>query len=294
MKAISTDRFYLREVELALLNAPFGGDWRAAMAMIAAASHSRGSDLVSLGGPLPSLNIFTGYDPGDVAAYDDPRLWGECNWRVGCARTPFQISHEAHYQAYRDRNDTKAYDEVANATRMPFGCQTVFAQDETGFLGLALLRTAEEGPCTPETVTLFDRLSRVTARSIKVEATLAGEGAAVALGDMEAVGKAIILVNRHGWRCATSAAAERLLHDGRPIQSARERLRLSNPADNYRFQQLLAFLLATPAFATLGAGLSSGGWRIEMTHLPLPRRELRFEASLAIVLTPQSLEERAR
>lgn len=291
MGGVLTNRHYLRDVELALVNAPFGGDWREAMAMIATATGSRGSDLVSLGGPLPSLNMFTGYDQRDVDAFDDPMLWGECNWRVGTATTPFQIQHEEHYRAYRERFDTRLYDEVAHASGMPFGCQTVFAQDEIGFLGLALLRSERDGPCTPEIVARFDRLCRVTARSIKVEATLAGEGAALALGAMDIVGKAVVLLNRHGWRCAISPDADAILTAGWPLQSARERIRLTDRRDDYRFQQLLGFLLSAPP-AALTASLMSQGWRIEMAQLPVTVSQLAFEASLAIVITPDRAGDR--
>ena len=286
MGEVSLTGAYLREVELALLNAPFDGGWRDALGMIATATHSRGSDLVSLGGSLPSLNIFSGYGEDAVEAFEDPRLWGPCNWRVGSATVPFQIRHDGHYREYRERVDTRLYDEVAFGIDMPFGCQTIFAQDETGFLGLALLRTEREGPCTPESIAVFGRLCRSMARSIKVEATLAGEGAAIALRDYEAIDRAVALVNRHGWLCGMSPEADAMLIAGWPLQSARERLRLADPAGNYRFQQLLGHLLSMPPLAAARAHLVIPGWQVQLTHLPLTASELGFEPMLAVVVTP--------
>ncbi len=294
MAGLTHNPVFLRDVELALVNAPFGGNWSDSLDLFARACGSQGTNLVSLGGPVPSLNILTGYDPAIFAeSFADPVMWGEANWRVGTSTVPFQIQHDGHYAAYRAERPAGRYDEVVHALGMPFGCQTIFAQDETGFLGLALMRTEADGACTPETLALFDRLCRVTARSIKVEATLAGDGAAIALGDMDAVGKAVILVNRHGWRCAISPEAETILVAGAPLQSARAGVRLANPRDNYRFQQLLAYMLSTPPAAMLGVALSIPGWRIEMTHLPLPCGELAFEAVLALTVTPE-LEEHVR
>ena len=286
MGEVSLHSAYLREVELALLNAPLRGGWRDALGMIATATHSQGSDLVSLGGSLPSLNIFTGYGQDAVEAFEQPQLWGACNWRVGSATVPFQTRHELHYRAYRERFDTRLYDEVAYGTDMPFGCQTLFAQDETGFLGLAMLRTERDGQCTPETIAVFERLSRVTARSIKVEATLAGDGAAIALRDFEGIDRAVVVINRHGWLCGMSPEADAMLMAGWPLQSARERLRLADPAGNYRFQQLLGHLLSMPPLAAASAGFAIPGWQIQMTHLPLAASELGFEPVLAVVVTP--------
>lgn len=287
-------RQYLGEVERALLNAPFGGDWRPALAMIATATHSQGVDLVSLGGPLPSLNVITGYEQAYVdEAFGQPELWGEVNWRVGVASTPFKICYEADYDAYRERIDTRIYDEVAHATQMPYGCQTLFAQDESGFLGLALMRNERQGRCTGETLAMFDRLSRVVSRAINLEATLAGDGAQIAMGEMGGLERSVILVNRHGWRCALSPLAEAMLIDGRPIQSAQGRLRLAHPHDNYRFQQLLAHLLSMPPRAAASAGIVSQGYRIQLTHLPMDVTQLRFEPMLAIVVTPDLRPEAA-
>jgi len=287
------DSTFLSEVELALVNAPFGGDWTGALDRLAAACGSQGTNLVSLGGPVPSINILTGYDQASFTeSFADPLLWGEANWRVGTASVPFKIQHDGHYAAYRAERPTGRYDEVVRALGMPFGCQTIFAQDETGFLGLALMRTEAQGACTPDTVALFERLCRLTARSIKVEATLAGEGASIALGELDAVGKAVILINRHGWRCAISPEAEAVLMAGWPLQSARERIRLTDPRANYRFQKLLNFMLSAPPSAILTASLPTQGWRIDMTQLPLPCGELAFEAALAIIVTPERAGER--
>lgn len=283
----SNNAAYLREVELAIVNAPFGGDWTGALDQLARACRSRGTNLVSIGGPVPSLNILTGYDTGLFAeSFADPAMWGEGNWRVGTATIPFQIQHDGHYADYRARHPTSRYDEVVHGLGMSFGCQTIFAQDETGFLGLALMRTEREGPCSPEVLASFERLCRVTARAIKVEASLAGEGAILALGQMDSVGKAVILLNRHGWRCAVSAEAEAVLVAGWPLQSSRERIRLSDRAGDYRFQQQLSFLLSAPPTAMLTASMRTAGWRIEMTQLPFPCGELAFEAVLALTVTP--------
>lgn len=293
MRVISSDHHYLREVELALINAPFGGDWRCALDSVARACRSQGSNLISLGGALPSLNILTGYDEAAFQdAFADPALWGQANWRVGTSSVPFQIQHDGHYADYRQRHATGRYDEVVGALGMPFGCQTIFAQDETGFLGLALMRTEAQRACEPETIARFDRLCRVTARSIQVEATLAGQGASLALGEMESIDKAIILLNRHGWRCAMTPEADAMLTAGWPVQSARERIRLHHPGDNYRFQQLLAFLLAAPPSAMMNASIVTQGWRVQMTHLPTSIGQLAFEANLALTILPLGGTER--
>lgn len=278
---------------MALLNAPFVEDgWRTAIDMVARATGSRGANLVCLGSGAPSLNLFTGFDAAEVErALSDPAMWGPQNWRVGTSTKPYDIQHDLHYRDYRNGRPRGDYDEAAYELDMPHGCQTIFSRDVAGFIGLAVIRGRREGPADPESVDRFEHLSWVIGRALKSEMALAGNGIRTALADVDHSPDAVVLLNRHGWACGFSRAAEALLSGGDPLLLPGARLAASNPFDDARLQQLLGFLLhrdaptgGSVALPVRGAGHRR--WTVHCTHLPRTLLALGFEPQVALRIEP--------
>lgn len=290
-----SDAAYLRETELAILNAPFEDQgWERAVEAIVEATGSTAGHLLGMGGPLLlPLNVFSGDVPGIERYLGDPRFHGAINWRVGSVTVPMAIQHEVHYAAYRQDHDTAEYDDVASELDIMFGCQSALLLDAHNMLGLALLRGRRNGPCSPETLRRFALLRRQLARAVRVQMALDGEAAETMVGDPGPLHGATLLLDRHGSLRAISASAEGLFEDGGPLELVGLTVELRNRADNGRFQKALARLLASDGYRDaivhemrVGRGGSSPGgeWRLFIVRLPDRTHGLGFEPHLAVTL----------
>lgn len=286
---------FLRETEIAILNAPFEEDgWRSALTTISRACNSSAANLVGFGGPLRlSLNLFTGRESERAERYfSRPELWGPSNWRVQSTGPAMSIQYEEHYSAYRQRTATSDYDDAVSDLDIPFGCQSPIIADSSSFLGLALLRSQREGPCSPEIVSLFSRLIHHVQRASRVEMALGGEAAELMLGEFEGLHGATLLLDRHGNLCALSPAAEQLFEAGGPLRLAGLNVRLSDRREDDSLQKSLGRLLASdgyrdPIVHEMPLGRAGGVgplWRLFAVRLPHREHGLGFEPHLAISL----------
>lgn len=286
---------YLRETELAILNAPFDErGWERAVAGIVEATGSKAGHLLGIGGPLLlPLNVFSGDVPGIERYLGDPRFHGATNWRVGSVTVPMAIQHEGDYAAYRLRHDTSDYDDAAADLDIMFGCQSALLLDSQTMLGIALLRGRRNGPCGEETLRRFALLRRQLARAVRTQMALDGEAAETMVGDLGALHGQTILLDRHGNLCALSAAAEPLFEDDGPVRLTGLSVELRDRAANRGFQQALARLLASDGYRGAvvhemrlrhgGPGASSE-WRLFIVRLPRRDHGLGFDPHVAVTL----------
>ena len=289
----------LRDAELALLNAPFEADgWQRAVQTVADATRSSAAHLLGTGGPLLlPLNVFAGDAPGIEKYLGDPRFHGATNWRVGSVTVPMAIQHEAHYAEYRRQHDTSEYDDAASDVDIMFGCQSAVLLDSRNLLGLALLRSRRNGPCTAETLQHFALLRRQLGRAVRVQMALDGEAAETMVGDFGERQCATLLLDRQANLCALSATAEPLFDDIGPLQLSDLAVELRNRAENRLFQEALKRLLASDGHrgavvhqALVGrcAANPFARWRLFAVRLPHRPHGLGFDPHLALTLKPLS------
>ena len=287
---------YLRETELAILNAPFEErGWERAVESIAKATRSSGAHLLGIGGPmLLPLNVVVGNYAGYESYFANPHLHGQCNWRVSTATAPMAIQHELDYAAYRRAHDTSDYDDGVSDLDIPFGCQSAMFLDHNGMIGLALLRSNRDGPCQAETLRDFSRLRYQLSRSIRVQMALDGEAAELMVGDTGGLSGATILLDRHGSLCALTACAEHLLGETGPLQLDGLSVRLRDNREDEQLQRGLARLLTSDGLRDVlvhqaRVGRSGGpgrAWHLFAVRLPHRRHGLGLEPQLAITLKP--------
>lgn len=288
------DAAFLRDTELAILNAPFEGEgWRRAVEMISSACRSSAANLVGFGGPLGlSLNLFTGRESDRAAGYfSRPELWGPCNWRVNSVGAPMTVQHEAHYAAYRRSAETADYDDAISDLDMPFGCQSPLIADSRTFLGLALLRSRRDGPCDANTLASFTKLIRHLHRGIRVELALEGEAAELMVGETGGLTTATVLLDRYGCVSALTPAAEPLAEEDGAFRLCGLTFQLRDAAENRGLERALRALLSGGSEAEgqvieLRAGRTAaapkGRWIANVIRLPRREHGLGFEPHLAV------------
>lgn len=287
----------LREAELALLNAPFDeGGWQRATALVAAATGSSSANLVGLGGPtLVPFNIFSGPNAARFPHYfQEPALWGACNWRVGCTTRPMAIQHEAHYRAFRATVDSGDYDDAVADLDIGYGCQSALLLGAGAIVGLAVMRGRREGPCDAATLSRFEALAKTAHQAVRMQLAIDGEAARLMLGDLRLANSATLLLDRHGHLAALAEAAEPLFEDGALF-------RLDGRAPRLRRREEHSFLLAamTRLLAHDGHGPQvhqvrvgrdlanpRGRWTLYLVRLPAREHGLGFDPHLALTVRP--------
>lgn len=294
------DAAFLRDTELAIINAPFEGEgWRRAVEMVSSACHSSAANLVGFGGPLGlSLNLFTGRESERAERYfSRAELWGRCNWRVNSAGAPMTVQHEAHYAAYREREQTAEYDDAVADLDMPFGCQSPLIADSRTFLGLALLRSRRDGPCDAITLERFGKLIRHLNRAIRVELALEGDAAELMVGEIGGLTSATVLLDRYGCVCALTPAAEPLAEEDGAFRLCGLTFQLRDPAENRRMEKAMRTLLwgsseAEGQVIEMRAGRTAsapkGRWIASIVRLAKREHGLGFDPHLAVAFRPLS------
>lgn len=293
------ERAALRDAEIAILNAPFDSDgWERAMLAIADSTGSNAVHLLGMGGPLLlPLNVFLGDVPGIERYLGDPVFHGAINWRVGSVTAPMAIQHEADYEAYRRLHDTSDYDDVASDLDIQFGCQCAVLLDSRNMLGLALLRSRADGPCTDETLSRFALLRRQLARAVRMQMALDGEAAEMMVSGLDERQCATLLLDRQANLCALSPAAEALFDERGPFRLSGLAVELRNRAENRAYQQALGRLLASDGHRSsvvhetrIGRDETAlgGKWRLFVVRLPHRDNGLGFDPHLAVTIKPLS------
>jgi len=294
-----SDVAYLRETELALMNAPFQPDgWRTAIGMVATATGSGAAHLAAFGGPLLlSLDMFVGREEDRIDDYfSSPELCGASNWRISCIGEPMAIQHERHYAEARALSGSSPYDDAVAGIDMEFGCQATLLSDERNFLGLALVRGRREGPTDDIVYGRFKHLIRHVQRSLRAQLALDGEAAEIQLGELATVNCRTILLDRHGCLSAISASAEPLFEGDGPARLDGLTFGLRHRDENRGLHRAMGRLLSkrsdAPFVHEMRAGRTSshpdGQWTLSLIRLPDRPNCLGFGPALALSFHPLS------
>lgn len=289
----------VRQAELAFLNAPFETDgWLRAVEQMAEVTGSATGQLCGIAGPMRLPYNLLSDAPHDPHGHlHNPMLYGPENWRIGVTRGVLTVQHEEDYAAFRARHRTSFYDDAISDLDVPFGCQTALSTNGDDLLGLALLRSHRDGPCSSDVLVTFRRLAWQAQRSMRVQIALGQESAELMLSGLSAHGEATLLLDRFGGVAALSPAAERLFDEAHALRLQGLRPVPVHKEEADEFDAALARLLASdgvtgPILHQFRLGRSAayprGRWRGILARLPVARCELGFAAELALTFTPLS------
>lgn len=249
---------------------------------------------------LLPFNLFTGKDADRARAhFENPGLWGACNWRVGAAGEPMTIQHEGHYRAYRRRHGpvlTADYDDIVSDLDMQFGCQAVLIADQEHFLGMAIMRGRMEGRCDASALFSFERIMRHAQRAVRVHLALDGEAGELLAGNWSDPALPMLVLDRFGGLCAMTPAGEELLDEHGPLSLRGISIAARDRREDRHFQAALARLLRVgqgdvgPHLHQMIAGRSdrhaNGRWRLSIMRLPRLPHGLGFDPHLIVCAKP--------
>lgn len=284
------------------LSAPLTpGGWDIALKALARDTGAARGQLLAIGGPYSiPFNHVTDAAPGIVDACAAIGGGGpDVSWRVAAAGRILEIVGETQYcQAAKDLK-TDIYDDYADWADCRFGCQTTLHQDSSMLLGLAVLRTRDDGPTTQEDRATFAAAAPHALTAVRMQQAIEHQGALLAVGAFEAMGAAVYICDRRGRVMAMSRPAEESLRTRPGLRLRQGWLSTHRSAENRAFQRALGAILhpagpvpAPPARLWLDGGDGALSGRI-CEIFPLPHRKwgLGFEARAMIVLrTPGNMD----
>lgn len=289
----------VREAELAFLNAPFTPDgWLHATRLMAQATGTAVGQFCGGGmGPALTFNLLSDEQHDPHQHLVNPQLYGPENWRINCTiGGPRSIQHERHYAAYRAGNPTTFYDDAVSDLDLPFGCQSPLMLDSGGLVGLALLRSSRDGPCTPEVLANFTRIAHQAHRAVRVQLALGQERGEAMLSSLAQSGEMTLLLDRYRRIVAMTEAAESLFDCPLGLRLEGLIIRLEQSQEDAALQAAMGRLLASdgvdgPVVHQAVAGRSEqqpeGLWRLFLTRIPVRHDLLGVEAQLALTLRPR-------
>jgi DNA-binding CsgD family transcriptional regulator len=214
------------EVENAFLAAPFEADgWNAALRLLARRTRSTRAQLLGIGAEATLFNFMPDIDPAYQREFLEIEGWRpEVNWRVAVSARPLEILSEAHYDIARQHSGTDDYEEHIRRWDGVHGCQTALVEGEGFLVGLAALRSEDDGRTEARDRKLFAAGATYALAAVRMQQAIAQRGAAMTVGAFDAIGVAAFLVDRHGAVAALSAAAETIVGAGGALCLRRGRL----------------------------------------------------------------------
>jgi DNA-binding CsgD family transcriptional regulator len=273
----------------AFATAPFLADgWDRALRLMASAVGSTRGQLLATGDRHVDFNWVTDVSPdyfADFVAIDAFRA--DVSYRVAAIAAPMQVTHEKHYDAVRAIHTDEDY--IAHVRRFDGedGAQVVLDNQAGRMFGLAVINARGDGRTTPKGRALLARLAPHALAAIRAQIAIESQGALLVQGSLEALGLAVMLLDKQGRVCAMTPAAERLI-DGSTCQ-LRDRIpHLVTPALDRTFQNRIHAILAGSLDwpGDIWAHTNEGPLLVQVTRLPRVDWSLGFAAAAVTFRRP--------
>lgn len=273
--------------------------WPVALERLASATGSARAQLIGIGGKAAvPFNIVTSCPDG---ALDEFVAIGggrpDVSWRVRAAMNAVQMEtvSERHYDAARDGIESDVYEEYCDRYDLQFGCQTTLISSADALIGLAILRTAEDGRSTASARQAFRASAPFVRLAVRTANILEQEGARLVAGTLEAMSLAAFVCDDFGLVRALTPEAERSLNNGLPVRLVSSRLKGLRQVDD----DVISKALRDAVGNSPGTGRSST-IAIGLAHIPavlsfvtMPKREWSFGfAPRALVIARRNHESK--
>jgi DNA-binding CsgD family transcriptional regulator len=190
------------------------GQWMPALQELADATGSSRAELVGFGGDLASFNWVTSIDERVLADYfraegTSPSL----NYRIIAdgGRPPLEIVDEGHYDSARRAVARDDYVDFCEDNQMVFGCQTALVRDDSGLVGLSVLRSRGEGRTTERERQVFADAARAALTAVRMQRAIEEQGFHLLAGTLEAMSLPCLLLDGLGRARHVTPAAERAI-----------------------------------------------------------------------------------
>lgn len=208
------------------------GTWEEALRGLARATGSRSMQLSGIdSGATVLFNIVPDIDPGIHEAFArsipfNPRI-------AAVERAPvLEVIADCDLTTPEEYHKSRFYQEVTRPLDVPYVCLANIEKNEKSFIGIAALRSHENGHITPAQREIFRRLVPHVRAAIHMQLALERQGAELAAGMMGALSIAAFLCDRHGRVRFSTPVADELLSRSAGLRVSNGVLSAREPRDS--------------------------------------------------------------
>lgn len=290
----------LGDVVQLVQEAPFSQTgWETALRALATATRSSSGQIIGIGAArVVVFNLMTTLVEPEICRRWDTEIgaYSSSNWRVAATGGVLELRHEHHYQQVRNPGRSALYDDFCHDANMPFGCQTVLLNQGGLLIGLATLRSYDDGPTSEEDRTIFSDIAPHVLAAARMQRSLENEAARLVAGSLDALSAAAFLCDRRGRVGAMTAAAETMISEGGLIALRDGELCASQMAENRELRAMIDQMLTSndsaPAPRSLWLGMNKPIARRRLCEaFRLPRREFSFGFDPHLLVTVRTASD---
>ncbi len=283
-----------------------GRGWYEALDRFAKATGSTTGELIGIGSnaAIP-FNIMTGIDPGFQVAFAEagggdpqinPRV--QAGSRLPLLRsavdsefiTPHALRRNTHYQ------------EFAIPWDVPHICLATLDRDPQMLVGVAVVRTARDGPISRDQRAVFDALTPHIRTAVRTQMVLENQGAALLSRAFEGLSMAAFVCDKRGRVRLMTPVAEKLLNEGgvlnlrNGVLSACRRDRQAALSAAVEAVSIMPTRPGVPVAQTviLHNNVDGQPLLLDLVRLSKPEHELSFSPHLLIVARAPRSERNQR
>ncbi len=217
--------------------------WMPALKDLAEATGSARGQLIGIGGtstvPFNWVNDFPESAFDEFLTIDGGNALVNTRIAVSIDAPVLAVRSEVDYRAAQPHLATDIYADFCRAHDLPHGCQTKLLEGQEGMIGLAVLRTAQEGPTTHAQRKIFAAAAPHVRSAVRMQIALERDGAHLLAGALEDASGAVFICNGDGRLRASTPAADLLLERGH-LRVLDRRLAAFGRKDNVLLSQTLA------------------------------------------------------
>jgi DNA-binding CsgD family transcriptional regulator len=210
--------------------------WYSALEALANATGSRSGELISIGDDATvPLNLLTNVDPAMAAAFEacgggDPAI--NPRVRAGMAAPLLQTRAENDFLQPHEHARHPHYREFAIPWNIPYICLSPLERRGNLLIGLAVLRSEEEGHISAEQREVFASLAPHVRAAVRMQIALEGHGAALVAGALEAVNIPAFVCDRKGRVQGLTEQGQVIVRGRGGLELRNQRLRAARDAED--------------------------------------------------------------
>lgn len=279
--------------------AGFGlASWEAALDGLAAATGSKGGQLVGIGsGTTAAFNLMTGVPPEAGEAFltvggGDPAV--NSRVRIGLRAAELEVLDETAFTTDADMRLNPEYGAWGRMWDLRYACLTNLVKSPDRHVGLSLVRGERQGHVDATEKRAFAAIAAHAGVAVRTQLALDGQALQLLTGAMEAVRAAVFFCDSAGRTRTMTAAAEALVAAGDVIRLKNGVLTPSVDADQPVFKGMVAAAFAgrAPAGMALRSLCSDQRLFVEATFLPASSSPMAVGTVLIVVHSPGVDEQR--
>lgn len=269
----------------AFSGAAVDGSWLDALTALAAAANSRAGELIGLGSentvPFNWANDLGPDWAEDFLAFGGGNPRTNPFVRAGTNAPVLKVLASAEFVTPEERRSNPFIAVHARRHDIPHICLTPLIKETNGLVGLAVIRSANQGEINAQDRAIFASIAPHVRAAVRTQIAIEHQGAALMAGALEAMSLTVFICDRFGLVKAMTPSAERLVSALSALRLRQGALTSASSAETQALDE--AIKTAARGLERPGAPLSKTifirnkpAQPLVLDVLPIPRRNFAF------------------